>query len=105
MSFQIISDITTVVDTHVQVKTKYIMDSFNFLKDFKFINNICEYLDNGKFLFVPDIMYQYWYTLSINSTFDEMNVMNSKLMLEFKVEIRIENCEGVMRVSNINGAK
>ncbi len=55
--------------------------------------------ENGKFQFLQDIMYQYAYNLTINSTFDKEAATYSELKFEFKVEIRIEDCEGVLRVS------
>lgn len=42
-------------------------------------------------------MYSYNYTLSINSTFDRRKE-RSELNLEFRVDIRIKSCEGVLRV-------
>lgn len=61
--------------------------------------NGADFLDSGKYQFSSDYTYEYLYVLTINSTFDKKGIENSQIKLEFKVELRIESCEGVLRVS------
>lgn len=54
-----------------------------------------------KFDFSQRDVYKYLYRLNVNSTFDKEIVTTSELKLEFLIELRIEDCEGVMRVGNV----